>query len=62
MFPLLSSGVYGYPIDEALSVAISAINDWLAGNDMDVSLVVFDETILVLAHELLGDFDWPTRK
>jgi O-acetyl-ADP-ribose deacetylase (regulator of RNase III) len=40
-FPLISSGIYGYPRGEALSVATDAIGEWLLKNDMDVSLVVF---------------------
>jgi len=54
-FPLISSGIYGYPKDEALTVATSAICDWLKSDDIEVSLVVFDKTAFALSNELLGD-------
>ena len=53
-FPLISSGIYGYPKEEALRVATSTISDWLMKNDMNVSLVVFDKTAFSLSNELLG--------
>jgi len=54
-FPLISSGIYGYPKDEALTVATKAIGDWLMTGDMDVSLVVFDKAAFSLAKDLHGE-------
>ena len=42
-FPLISSGLYRYPKDQALAVATSTIEAWLTENDMDVSLVLFEK-------------------
>lgn len=39
-FPLISSGIYGYPVDEAYRVAVSAIRSFLCHHDLEVYLVI----------------------
>lgn len=56
-FPLISSGIYGYPKAEALEVATQAIQDYLTDHEMDVYLVVFDKTSFVVSEKLMGEVD-----
>ncbi|MCL2766593.1 MAG: macro domain-containing protein [Peptococcaceae bacterium] len=53
-FPLISSGIYGYPKTEALRVAATAIRDFIQKQDMDVSLAVFEKDALNISEELYG--------
>ena len=53
-FPLISSGIYGYPKVAALRVATEAIRGFIATRDLDVSLVVFDRAAFEVSEELLG--------
>jgi O-acetyl-ADP-ribose deacetylase (regulator of RNase III) len=56
-FPLISSGVYGYPKKDALKVATRAITDFITEHDMDVRLVLFDKEALSVSEKLVGEFD-----
>lgn len=51
-FPLISSGSFGYPREQALAIAIDEINKFLIGNEMLVYLVVFDEGSSSLASRV----------
>ena len=54
-FPLISSGVYGYPKDQALRVAVDAISSFLIEYDMLVYIVVFDKSAFQISEKLFTD-------
>ena len=54
-FPLISSGVYGYPKDQALRVAVDVISSFLVEHDMLVYIVVFDKSAFQISEKLFTD-------
>ena len=54
-FPLISSGVYGYPVDKALKVAVETIRSFLTENDMLVYMVIFDNETYQICEELFSE-------
>lgn len=42
-FPLISSGIYGYPVDSAFRIAVSTIQEFLIEHQLFVYLVIFDD-------------------
>ena len=54
-FPLIASGVYGYPKDQALKVAVDTIGDFLLAHDMTVYLVIFDRAAYAIGEKLFAD-------
>ncbi len=51
-FPLISAGIYGYPKDKAMRVALDTVSAFLLENDMTVYLVVYGSQSLQLGRKL----------
>jgi len=54
-FPLLGTGAYGYPKEDALRVAREEIGAFLSENDMDIYIVIFDEESFRIGKALERD-------
>lgn len=50
--PLISSGIYGYPRDQALQIAVAAIAGFLVAHEIKVYLVVYDKSSFELSEKL----------
>ena len=55
VFPLISSGIYGYPKDQALKVAVDTISTFLLENEMMVYMVIFDRKAYQISGKLFAD-------
>ena len=54
-FPLISTGTYGFPKDEALRIAIDEISAFLFTHDMTVYMVVYDREAFVISSKAFSD-------
>ena len=58
-FPLISAGVYGYPKDQALKVALDTVSDFLSNEpmaqDLLVYIVVFNREVTQISKSLFSD-------
>ncbi len=54
-FPLISAGIFGYPVDQAWRKALQTCNDFLEkGNQIDIVFAVLDDSILEVGRKTLG--------
>ena len=54
-FPLISSGVFGYPKDQALKVAVDTIKEFITQEDMSVYLAIYSKDPFILPKNLFDD-------
>lgn len=64
-FPLISAGIYGYPIKEAWEVALSAVSDCIKAYrdyEFDVIFAVIDDGIFDLGQRILSEMNGKSVK
>ncbi len=56
-FPLISTGSFGYPLEEGMRIAVDEINAFLMHNDMLIYLVVFGTGETLLGERIYPDIE-----
>ena len=58
-FPLISAGVYGYPKDEAIDVAVNSIKKFFENDDYDITvkIIFFGAKDTILGEKRFGQID-----
>lgn len=56
-FPLLATGTYGFPKADALLIATSVFSSFLAENELEITLVVFDNESFALSDKIFAGVD-----
>lgn len=56
-FPLISTGIYGFPKEEAIPIAVSVFSKFLSKEEMKILLVVFDEDSFALSGKIFEEVD-----
>ncbi len=54
-FPLISTGLYGYPKDKAFKLALKVIEDFLIKEELKVYLVVYDSESYLISKQLFNN-------
>lgn len=50
-FPLISTGIYGFPQEAAVKIAVETIQEFLLQNELTVYLVFFDQALFTKSQE-----------